>query len=262
MNNSDAPLAESTPSGSPTSPLRRLALAAQGMTGADIERAIREARQKARRSRRSLAYSDIYSAITGAAERPSAALGWRISVHEAGHALMWEVTGAGRVISVTTGQARGGDTRVEISTEATQTEAGIMSLIASILGGRAAELTVLGETMIGSGGSDRSDLAMATVHATNLETMLGCSSSRPLLYIPPERLAHDLRFDPHLAERVHQRLETAMGIALDAMREHNQALLELARALDAETYLEGSRVSELLTQATRPAEPSVLRSPN
>nr|CAD6596256.1 ATP-dependent Zn protease [Rhizobium sp. TCK] len=244
------------------SPLRRLALAAQGMTGADIERIIREARRKARRARRPLAYSDVQSAIAGSAERPSPELKWRISVHEAGHALMWSLTGVGTVVSMTTGQARGGDTRVEISTEATQTEAGMMSLIACILGGRAAEMTILGETMIGSGGSERSDLAMATVHATNLETMLGCSSSKPLLYMPPERISHDLRFDPSLATRVHQRLETAMGIALDAVREHNHALLELARTLDAETYLEGNRVSELLTRATRPAEPSVLRSPN
>lgn len=262
MDNNHRDIGNKTPAAITPSPLRRLALAAQGMTGADIERVVREARQKARRSRRPLAYSDLQSAIAGSAERPSAALGWRISVHEAGHALMWKVTGVGRVISVTTSQARGGDTRVEISTEAIQTEAGMMSVIACILGGRAAELTVLGEAMIGSGGSDRSDLAMATAHATNLETMLECSSSKPLLYMPPERISHDLRFDPSLAARVHQRLETAMNIALDAMHEHNHALLELARTLDAETYLEGNRVSELLTRATRPAEPSVLRSPN
>lgn len=229
------------------SPLRRLALAAQGMTGADIERVIREARQRARRARRPLAYADIQSVIAGSAERPSPALKWRISVHEAGHALMWSLTGVGTVVSMTTGQARGGDTRVEISTEATQTEAGMMSLIACLLGGRAAEMTILGETMIGSGGSDRSDLAMATGHATHLETMLGCSTARPLLYIPPERIAHDLRFDPHLAERVHQRLETAMNIALDAMHGHREVLLSLAKALDTATYLEGRHIADILS---------------
>lgn len=235
------------------SPLRRLALAAQGMTGADIERIIREARQKARRARRPLAFGDIQSAIAGSAERPSPGLKWRISVHEAGHALMWSLTGVGTVVSMTTGQARGGDTRVEISTETTQTEAGMMSLIACILGGRAAELTILGEAMIGSGGSDRSDLAMATGHATHLETMLGCSSCKPLLYMPPERISHDLRFDPNLAARVHQRLDTAMTIALDAIREHRETLLRLAEALDTATYLEGSQVADTLS-LTKPQE--------
>jgi len=217
------------------------------MTGADIERVVREARQKARRSRRPLAYSDVQSAIAGSAERPSPNLKWRISVHEAGHALMWSLTGIGTVVSMTTGQARGGDTRVEISTEATQTEAGMMSLIACILGGRAAELTILAEAMIGSGGSDRSDLALATAHATHLETMLGCSSSKPLLYMPPERISHDLRFDPNLAVRVHQRLETTMNIALDAMHEHREVLLRLAKALDTATYLEGGQVADILS---------------
>lgn len=234
------------------SPLRRLALAAQGMTGADIERVIREARQRARRARRPLAFGDIQSAIAGSAERPSPALKWRISVHEAGHALMWSLTGVGTVVSMTTGQARGGDTRVEISTETTQTEAGMMSLIACILGGRAAELTILGEAMIGSGGSDRSDLAMATGHATHLETMLGCSSSKPLLYMPPERMSHDLRFDPSLATRVHQRLETAMGIALESVSKHRDVLLSLAKSLDTATYLEGSHVADILSLTKLP----------
>ena len=251
MDNNHQDIGNKTPAAITPSPLRRLALAAQGMTGADIERIIREARRKARRSRRPLAYSDVQSAITGSAERPSPNLKWRISVHEAGHALMWSLTGIGTVVSMTTGQARGGDTRVEISTEATQTEAGIMSLIACLLGGRAAELTILGEAMVGGGGSDRSDLALATAHATHLETMLGCSSSKPLLYMPPERISHDLRFDPSLAARVHQRLETAMNIALDAMHEHREVLLSLAKALDAATYLEGSHVADILSLTKR-----------
>ena len=251
MNNNHKDIRSKTSPMITPSPLRRLALAAQGMTGADIERVVRQARQKARRSRRPLAYSDIQSAIAGSAERPSPALKWRISVHEAGHALMWSLTGIGTVVSMTTGQARGGDTRVEISTEPTQTEGGMMSLIACLLGGRAAELTILGEAMIGSGGSERSDLALATAHATHLETMLGCSSSKPLLYMPPERISHDLRFDPNLAARVHQRLESAMEIASDAMREHREALLSLAKALDAATYLEGSHVADILSLIKR-----------
>ncbi|WP_281978882.1 ATP-dependent Zn protease [Pseudorhizobium flavum] len=247
MDNAQQDISKTAPVVISPSPLRRLALAAQGMTGADIERVVREARQRARRARRPLAYKDIQSAIAGSAERLSPELRWRISLHEAGHALMWSLTEIGTVVSMTTGQTRGGETRVEISTEATQTEAGMMSLIACLLGGRAAELTVLGETMIGGGGSERSDLALATAHATHLETMLGCSSSKPLLYMPPERISHDLRFDHGLAERVHQRLEAAMGIALDAVREHREVLLILAKALDTATYLDGRFIADILS---------------
>ena len=39
--------------------LRSLALKAVGLTGADIERLVREARQTARRQKRALAYDDI-----------------------------------------------------------------------------------------------------------------------------------------------------------------------------------------------------------
>ena len=143
------------------SPLRRLALAAQGMTGADVERIVREARQKARRAKRPLEYVDIEDTIKGSAPKLSPELRWRVSVHEAGHALLWTATSVGSVISATTGQALGGDTRVEVSIEATQTEGGIMSIIACILGGRAAEIAVFGTALIGSGGSERSDLAIA-----------------------------------------------------------------------------------------------------
>lgn len=228
------------------SPLRRLALAAQGMTGADVERILREARQKARSAKRPLEYVDIEDTIIGSSPKLSPDLRWRVSVHEAGHALLWTATAVGSVISVTTGQALGGDTRVEVSTEATQTEAGIMSTIACILGGRAAEIAVFGTALIGSGGSERSDLAIATAHATQLETTLGCSTSRPLLYVPTERMAHDIRFDTGLAERVHLRLETAMGIASDIVHNHKDRLLKLANELDVRTYLEGVEVRAIV----------------
>lgn len=228
------------------SPLRRLALAAQGMTGADVERIVREARQKARRAKRPLEYVDIEDTIKGSAPKLSPELRWRVSVHEAGHALLWTATSVGSVISATTGQALGGDTRVEVSIEATQTEGGIMSIIACILGGRAAEIAVFGTALIGSGGSERSDLAIATAHAANLETTLGCSTSRPLLYVPTERMAHDIRFDAGLAERIDLRLETAMGIASDIVEQHKDHLLKLAKELDTRTYLEGDETRAIL----------------
>jgi hypothetical protein len=64
-------------------------LAAAGKTGADIERHIREARQKARREKRPLTYTDIHSALTAGQTAMPPELVWRIAVHEAGHALAW-----------------------------------------------------------------------------------------------------------------------------------------------------------------------------
>jgi hypothetical protein len=69
--------------------LQQLALAAAGKTGADIERLIREARQKARREKRQLTYTDIHEALTAGQTTMPPELVWRIAVHEAGHALAW-----------------------------------------------------------------------------------------------------------------------------------------------------------------------------
>jgi SpoVK/Ycf46/Vps4 family AAA+-type ATPase len=67
--------------------LKPLALAAAGKTGADIERHIREARQKARREKRPLTYTDIHEALSVGQTAMPPELIWRIAVHEAGHAL-------------------------------------------------------------------------------------------------------------------------------------------------------------------------------
>jgi len=64
--------------------LKTLARKAQGLTGADIERWVREARQKARREGRKLAYGDLESLLAGAKPARSTALRMRIAVHEAG----------------------------------------------------------------------------------------------------------------------------------------------------------------------------------
>lgn len=67
--------------------LKPLAMLALGRTGADIERMVREARQKARRQKRKLTYADIKDALSGGQSSMSEELLWRIALHESGHAL-------------------------------------------------------------------------------------------------------------------------------------------------------------------------------
>ncbi len=56
-----------------------------------------------------------------------------------------------------------------------QTEHGVMQVITCYLAGRAAESLIFNETLIGHGGSDGSDLEIATTNAVRLETVLGCA---------------------------------------------------------------------------------------
>jgi len=60
-------------------------------------------------------------------------------------------------------------------------------MLACVLAGRVAGQLIFGETLMGSGGSEMSDLARATRLALNAETSVGFRKTIPLLY----RSAHD-----------------------------------------------------------------------
>lgn len=226
--------------------LKHLALAAQGMTGADIARLVRDARGIARRAKRKLRYRDILEVLDRQIGAVPSDVRWQISVHEAGHALVFTSLGIAEVQSVSTGRGDGGATSVRWPEVMPQTEEGVMQVITCYLAGRAAEMQVFGNSLIGHGGGEGSDLEIATTNAVRLETVLGCSGDLPLLYMPSERPPHDLRYDRGLAVRVNKRLEHALGTAMSIVTQHLEALLRLARELDHRRYLDGAAVRDIL----------------
>lgn len=164
--------------------IRSLALKAVGLTGADIERLIREARQTARRQKRSLVYDDIKARLGAGKPERSDAFRWRRAVHEAGHAVARHHLGLGTVELVTINGASGQsyvDGNIDIDSE--DMEDALTARIVSMLAGRAAEETLLGKPGLGSGGSEQSDLAKATGIALALETIFGTSTKHPLLHV-------------------------------------------------------------------------------
>src|SRR5690606_8382300 len=88
--------------------LKALARRAQGMTGADIERWVRDARQKARRDRRPLSYADLESQLAGSKPSRSTALRMRIATHEAGHAVARMLVGFGPIAEISVDAKMGG----------------------------------------------------------------------------------------------------------------------------------------------------------
>lgn len=228
--------------------LKPLALAATGMTGADIERLLREARQKARRERRSLSYEDIQNALTSGQREMPPDLRWRIAIHEAGHALCWTVFDIGIVQTVTIGHSSGGLVQTEIRPGLIKDEKWINQLIAIALAGQAAEKMIFGSSTAGSGGHEQSDLARATSLATDAETSLGFAKINPLLYRPVEQNPSALSLDRDLARHVHERLLAAEKMALDILSLHRDALLALATRLAEATVLEGHEVRALLAE--------------
>jgi len=226
--------------------LKPLALAAAGMTGADIERLIREARQKARRQKRQLSYGDIQAALTAGQVAMPPELIWRIAVHESGHALAFELTGTNEVLTVSVGNGQGGFVESNPRRGIIETEDWVEQFLACILAGRAAETLLFGDTVLGSGGNDVSDLARATKLATDIETTYGFGKTHPLLY----RSAHDqpsiLSLDRQLAQHVHARLEAAEATAAQLLSQNRTALLALATRLAEAKSLDGGEVRALI----------------
>jgi len=226
--------------------LRRLALLAAGHTGADIERIVREARRGTRRTGRPLCWSDIAHTLHTERLQIPADLRWRTAVHEAGHAVAYTLLKVGEVVTARIGTATGGKVETRIHQAVLQDEEGLMQLMACMLAGRAAETVILDAVTVGSGGHPSSDLANATGLAVELETALGCSPDRPLLYRPPERSRDALLYHLPLADRVNARLETVMETATELLVAHKAALLAVAHSLQDHLVLEGEQVRRMI----------------
>jgi len=211
--------------------LRSLALKARGLSGADIERLVREARQKARRQNRALAFADLFDLLASARPERSDALRWRMAVHEAGHAVARLFFNLGTVDTISIDGPNGGYIESRTPGEREETQEFFRALIAITLAGRAAEQELLGSAAGGSGGNQESDLAKATGLALAMETALGFAKEAPLLYRPAEDRSSLLAYNPLIAECVDARLEEAYGEARSLVRSNRDAVYSLAEVL-------------------------------
>ena len=227
-------------------PLNYLALLATGRTGADIERLVREARQVARRQKRPVSWSDLEHALRGGQMQMSDDLRWRVSIHEAGHAVAWSLLGVGEVLSATVGLQGPGAVMTRPYGHLAQTQDWMRRTVACLLAGRAAEMLVFGDALAGSGGHDDSDLARATDCALSAETSLGFSEHMPLLYRSPRTSFDALTLDRDLAARVHARLTAAEEVAARLLTERRPELLEIAERLRLNGVMEGGEIRDVL----------------
>ncbi len=226
--------------------LRPLALLALGRTGADIERLVREVRRKLRREERAMVWADLETALRDGQAAMSDDLRWRASVHEAGHALVYTLTGIAEVKAASIGLHGLGMVATVANGRLPQKEAWLMNAMAAILAGRAAELLLFGETLAGAGGADESDLARATDMALAAETRLGFSGHQPLLYRPPNAAMNELALDRDLAGRVHARLLAAEAIARQLLEEHRGLHHDIAKRLAAVGIVSGDELREMI----------------
>jgi cell division protease FtsH len=227
--------------------LRPLVRKANGLTGADIQEVVKNARRKARREKRPVTYGDIESLLAGTKPPRSMRLLHRMAIHEAGHAVARLHFGFGPLIEITIDAPDGGYTLGELGQDE-QTEELLTTILIENLAGRAAEEEILGSATQNSGGSERSDLALATRLALDMETILGFSPKWPLLYRKVESGTAILGTDLELAHSVNARLETAYKAARDIVRDQRAAIEFLANTLLAEERLEGPELDAILEQ--------------
>ncbi|WP_374638157.1 ATP-dependent Zn protease [Agrobacterium salinitolerans] len=227
--------------------LNKLATRAMGLTGADVERIVRQARLKARREKRAIRYEDIEEGIR--MDRPQLPydLRWRFAIHEAGHAVVHHALRLGPIhglnIDIPSG---GGYSQLGFTASGSDTLGYREDMLAMLMAGRAAEQIVVGKVSAGSGGSDDSDLARATKMALAMERSLGFGAIQPLLYRDDKDPTAALDGNPDLAARIHARLETALARAVEVLGENRDKLDALTKALFDAQALDGEAVMRLL----------------
>lgn len=225
--------------------LAALARLARGFSSADIERLVREAKGRARREERALAYADLEAPMLDQRPKLSAAKRRRIAIHEAGHAVIHMVRNLGTPQRITMEGPFGPHTlSSDLDNEMEGQFSDLQRLLVFTLAGRAAESYLLGSLSIGSGGGEAScDLALATRIATRLEGSYGWGKDKhPLIWQSDKALDERLAYDPAFAARVHVHLDEAYLEAYGLCIDHRHAIERLAQALEAEGELEGEAI--------------------
>ena len=232
--------------------LRPLARRAVGMSGADIERLVREARGRARRAGRPLSWRDIEDLVSSGRPDICDDLRWRLAIHECGHVLVHLALGRGGSIDIVSVDGRdGGYVRLDGQENLLLSERQAMESLAVLLAGRRAELVFFGDALSGAGGSPESDLGRGTALALLMETSLGYGRRHPLIFRPVADPAAQLAYDSELAERVQVRLEEADAIASVIIEDHTAALAVLAREVARQRTLEGAALDNGLDEMRR-----------
>lgn len=220
--------------------LEPLARQAVGLTAAEVDAAIRQARSTARGAGRTFTLNDV-KATLNVSTKTFPALDRRVALHEVGHAIVAVALRLGEVsrIAIT---PQGGETYKVV-----QKNEGLLSDIQAemtfLLAGRAAEQLMLADVSAGSGGPSGSDLAIATNLALKVDTSTGLGASGPVWRGDTATL---MLHDNYQMQRVRRRLEDAQMTA-EKILERNRSLLEdMAKVLVSKRELSGPQLEDLL----------------
>lgn len=213
-----------------------LLLGASGATAASVARS---ALGIARQLGRAVTSDDLWHAAHEVVPNAASAPLERIAIHEAGHLLavfhLLPTMPTRAAIGPAGGSIEGADAPL-------LTETDIRAAIIVRLAGRAAEQALLGSASSGAGGSEYSDLAIATRLAVEGTTQMGLFGS-DLLWKPvrpDQHIALPTSLQAHVTEVLNEAQEAAMQLILTYIKQVKQVakLLIEGRELDADELVE------------------------
>lgn len=218
---------------------------ASGRSHAELARAVRDARNTARKAGRGLVVEDLKTVLaTGKAMADEVRK--RVAIHEAGHAVARYVL-TGQLPDRMMITPDGGHVTTLRESDALLIE-DYRKEIAILLAGRAAEMVFLGQPSAGSGGNATYDLAQATAIATAIETSLGLGDSGLLWLGPPEEASHLIRHDSDLGNHVTAHLNDAEARARGLIERERGKVMALAKALNKRGYLAKDEIEGVLAR--------------
>lgn len=225
-----------------------------GLTGADIERLVRDARRGARRSSSELQASDVLQRLPGIVTL-SADFIRGCAVHEIGHvivALQMPHVEFGAVMirgeSLHNGMREAiGGAVMSVDETARRTKQYYLDLIAIDLAGIAAEAEILGDYTDGAGGDERADLNRATQRAALIEAVYGMGGR---LTSHPSRKEDELRklrtVDLRLDGAIQKLLQEQFGRARQIIKANRATVDELVERLVVEQFISAEDVKVIV----------------
>jgi cell division protease FtsH len=233
--------------------IARVAGATEGMSGAEIEGVVKEARRLARRAKVSLNVSLVLSCLP-----PSLPLvgreRWIASVHEAGHAVvgltveLGNLKGVAIVSEVRRTQKVAGGAFFQSRVRIIRSKESYLDEICLRLAGIAAEKVVIGSVTDGAGATTGSDLAVATDLATLMVAEFGMGGSLRYLHTAGVAERQQLRRRNRDVDReVSSMLAVQLARAEAIVRERLDAVEAVARLLDEKGFLAGDEVETLVS---------------
>lgn len=233
-------------------------MATEGMTGADIERLVRDARRAARRQSERLSAEHIISHLRPLIKLPEAYV-HSLAVHEAGHALVSHEVGYAKVADIRISRWRvDGEYRalgiVEYDVDAgrPRTKTFFENAIAVCLGGIAAEIEVFGSFSQGAAGDDAADLNRATELATAMEGAFGMGHTLAVEKFSPDAFAAMRSSNPGLRRQIHNILAIELERARSIIRVQRAAHEALVTRLVDVDQISGAEAAEIIRKHRRP----------